>query len=79
MHLRYATFQLIPYHTCSHSFILVTQIVSGNDLASLEHDDSLEKGPGLSGDELTQEGQILNPPGGVRPVVVLGSEMSNHT
>ena len=54
--LCYAAFCLIPYHTHSHSFILVTHIVGSSDLASLELDDVLATGPGLHSDELTQEG-----------------------
>ena len=77
--LRYAAFRLIPYHARSRSFIPVTQVVGGDDLASLEHDDSSVRGAGYSGDELTREGQILNPPGGVMPVVVLASETSRRT
>jgi len=77
--LRYAAFRLIPYHARSRSFIPVTQVVGGDDLASLEHDDSSERGAGYGSDELTREGQFLNPPGGVRPVHALGSETSKTT
>ena len=77
--LRYAAFRLIPYHACSRSFIPVTQIVGSDDLASLEHDDSLKTGPGHSSDDLTWEGQFLNPPGGVRPGAALASETSSST
>ena len=76
MRLCYAAFRLIPYHARSHSFIPVTQVIGGDDLTSLEHNDSLERGAGYGSDELTQEGQFLNPPGGVRPVRALGSETS---
>jgi len=79
LRLCYAAFQLIPYHAHSHSFIPVTQVVGGDDLASLEHDDSLVRGAGYSSDELTWEGQNLNPPGDVMPVVVLASETSRWT
>jgi len=78
-HLCYATFQLILYHAHSCSFIPVTQVVGGNDLASLEHNNSSVRGVGYSSDELTQEGQNLNPPGGVMPVVALASETSRRT
>jgi len=77
--LCYAAFRLIPYHARSQSFIPVTQVVGGDDLASLKHDDSLERGAGYSSDELTQEGQFLNPPGGVRPAHALASETSRST
>ena len=79
LRLRYATFQLIPYHAHSHSFIPVTQVVGGDDLASLKHDNSSERGAGYGSDKLTREGQILNPLGGIRPVRVLGSETSETT
>jgi len=79
LRLCYATFQLIPYHARSRSFIPVTQVIGGDNLASLEHDDSSVRGAGYSGDELTQEGQNLNPPGGVMPVVALASETSRRT
>jgi len=67
--LCYAAFRLIPYHTRSRSFIPVTRILDRDDLASLEHDDTpTMSGAGVGSDALTQEGQILNPPGGVRTV-----------
>jgi hypothetical protein len=77
--LRYAAFYLIPYHACSRSFILVTHIMGSGDLTSLELDDALATGPGSRSDESTQEGQILNPLGGVRPVYALASKMSHVT
>ena len=77
--LHYAAFRLILYHACSRSFIPVTQVIGGDDLASLKHNNSSVRGAGYSGDELTREGQILNPPGGVMPVVVLASETSKRT
>ena len=39
--LCYATFRLIPYHTCLQSYIPVTHIVDDDDLASLELEDIL--------------------------------------
>ena len=77
--LHYAAFRLIPYHARSRSFIPVTHIVGSGDLASLELDDAPATGPGLRSDESTQEGQILNPPGGVRSVYMLASETSHMT
>ena len=77
--LRYAAFRLIPYHARSHSFIPVTHVVGSSDLASLELDDAPATGPGSRSDELTQEGQILNPLGGVRSVYALASETSHTT
>jgi len=79
LHLHYTTFRLIPYHACSRSFIPVTQVVGGDDLASLKHNDSSVREAGYSGDELTREGQILNPLGGVMPVVALALETSRWT
>jgi len=54
--LRYAAFRLIPYHTRSPSFITVTHIVDGDDLASHDDDDTSVGGAGLSNDESTREG-----------------------
>jgi len=42
--LRYAAFRLIPYYARSQSFIPVTHVVDGDDLASLEFDDTLARG-----------------------------------
>ena len=77
--LRYAAFRLIPYHARSRSFIPVTHVVGSGDLASLELDDAPATGPGSRSDESTQEGRILNPPGGVRSVYALASETSHAT
>ena len=77
--LCYAAFQLIPYHACSQSFIPVTHVVDGDDLASLEYDDTLARGADLCGDESTQEGRNLNPQGGVRMEYALTSETSPVT
>ena len=77
--LHYAAFQLIPYHARSRPFIPVTRVVGSSDLASLELDDAPATGLGLHSDKSTQEGQILNPPGGVRPGYALASEMSHVT
>ena len=76
LHLCYAAFRLIPYHACSPNFIPVTYVVGSNDLVSLEYNNSSVRGAGYNGDELTQEGQILNPLGGVRLALMLASEMS---
>jgi hypothetical protein len=51
---------------CSCTHILVTCIIDGDDLVSLANDNSPSGGVGDSSDELTLEGQILNPLGGVR-------------
>jgi len=77
--LRYAAFRLIPYYARSQSFIPVTHVVDGDDLASLEFDDTLARGADLRGDESTQEGRNLNPRGGVRMEYVLTSETSPMT
>jgi hypothetical protein len=77
--LCYVAFRLILYHACSRSFISVIHVMGSGDLASLELDDALATGLGLCSDELTQEGQNLNPLGGVRPVYALASEMSHVT
>jgi hypothetical protein len=77
--LCYAAFCLIPYHMRSRSFIPVTHIVGSGDLASLELNDAPATGLGSRSDKSTQEGRILNPPGGVRPVYVLASETSHVT
>jgi hypothetical protein len=77
--LRYAAFRLIPYHSRSQSHITVTRIVDGEDLASLEHDDTPStRGAGGISDALTREGQNLNPPGGVRPASATASETRNR-
>jgi hypothetical protein len=77
--LRYAAFRLIPYHARSRSLIPVTHVVGSGDLASLELDDAPATGLGSRSDESTQEGRILNPPGGVRSVYALASETSHMT
>jgi len=77
--LRYAAFRLIPYYAHSRSFIPVTHVVDGDDLTSLEFDDTLERGADPCSDESTQEGRNLNPRGGVRMVYALTSEMSHVT
>jgi hypothetical protein len=78
--LRYAAFRLIPYHARSHSFIPVTHVIDEDDLASLEYDPDLaEERTTISYDELTREGQNLNPPGGVRTAHALCSETNNAT
>jgi len=77
--LRYAAFRLIPYYARSQSFIPVTHVVDGDDLASLEFDDTLARGADLCSDELTQEGRNLNPQGGVRMEYALTSETSPVT
>ena len=77
--LCYAAFRLIPYYVRSQSFIPVTHVVDGNDLASLEFDDTLARGADPCGDELTQKGQNLNPWGGVRMAYALTLEMSHVT
>lgn len=42
-------------------------ILDGDDLTSLKYNDThTMSGVGVSSDALIQEGQILNPPGGVR-------------
>jgi hypothetical protein len=46
--LRYAAFRLLPYHARSPSFIPVTRVVEGDDLASLEYDDTPIGGAGVS-------------------------------
>jgi len=77
--LRYAAFRLIPYYARSQSFIPVTHIVDGDDLASLEFDDTLARGADPRSDESTQEGQNLNPWRGVRMEYALTSETSPVT
>jgi len=37
--LCYAAFRLLPYHTCSPSFIPVTHVVDRDDIASVIADD----------------------------------------
>jgi len=49
--LRYAAFRLLPYHARSPSFIPVTRVVEGDDLASLEYDDTLIEGAGVHNEE----------------------------
>jgi len=77
--LRYAAFRLIPYYARSRSFIPVTHVVDGDDLASLEFDDTLARGADPCGDESTQEGRNLNPWGGVRMAYALTLETSHVT
>ena len=77
--LRYAAFRLIPYYAHSQSFIPVTHVVDGDDLASLKSDDTLARGADPRGDESTQEGRNLNPWGGVRMEYALISETSPMT
>ena len=77
--LCYAAFRLIPYYARSQSFIPVTHVVDGDDLASLEFDDTLARGVDPCGDESTQEGRNLNPWGGVRMEYALTSETSPVT
>ena len=75
--LRYAAFRLIPYHTRSPSFIPVTHVVDAEVLASLEYDDTPIAGAVSFREEpVTQEGQLLNPPGDVTPGYVVSSETS---
>ena len=54
-------------------------IVDGDDLTSLEYDDTLARGADPHSDESTQEGQNLNPQGGVRMGYALASETSHVT
>jgi len=77
--LCYAAFRLIPYYACLRSFIPVTHVMDGDDLVSLEFNDTLARGADLRGDESTQEGRNLNPRGGVRIEYALTSEMSPVT
>ena len=78
LRLHYATFRLIPYFTHSQSFIPVTHVLSGDNLASLEHDKILtENGTDNGNDELTQGGQILNPSGGVKAACTAALELSS--
>jgi len=75
--LRYATFHLIPYHARSLSFITVTHVVDGDDLASHNDDDTSVGGAGLSNDESTREGRYFKTPGGVTMAYALSSETSH--
>jgi len=77
LRLCYTAFRLIPYHACSPSFITVTHIVDGNDLASHDDDDTSEGGAGLSNDESTWEGQYFKTLGGVTMAYVLSLETSH--
>ena len=77
--LRYAAFRLIPYHARSQSFIPVTHMVDGDNLASLEYDDTPARGADSRSDESTQWGRNLNPQGGVTMVYTLTSETSPMT
>jgi len=75
--LCYAAFRLIPYHTCSPSFIPVTHVVDAEALASLNYNDTPIVGAVSLREELvTREGQFLNPPGDVTLGYAVGSEMS---
>jgi len=77
--LHYAAFRLIPYYACSQSFIPVTHVMDGDDLASLEFDNTLARGAYPCGDESTQKGRNLNPWGGIRMAYALTLEMSHVT
>jgi len=77
--LCYAAFRLIPYHARSPSFITVTHIVDGDDLASHDDDDTSVGGAGLSNDESTREGRYFKTPGGVTMAYALSSETSHVT
>jgi len=75
--LCYAAFRLIPYHTCSLSFIPVTHVVDAEALASLNYNDTLIIGMVSLREELvTWEGQFLNPLGDVMLGYAVGSETS---
>jgi hypothetical protein len=76
-HLCYTAFHLILYHVCSQTFILATHVIGDGDLISLEYDNTPDGDTGEHNDKLTQEGQILNPLGGVRVVLALASESSS--
>jgi len=77
--LRYAAFHLIPYHARSPSFITVTHVVDGDDLASHDDDDTSVGGAGLSNDESTREGRYFKTLGGVTMAYALSSETSHVT
>jgi len=77
--LCYTTFCLIPYHVCSPSFITVTHIVDGDNLASHDDDNTSVGGVGLSNDESTREGQYFKTLGGVMMAYVLSLETSHMT
>jgi len=77
--LCYTAFRLIPYHACSPSFITVTHVVDGNELASHDDDDTSVGGAGLSNDESTREGQYFKTPGGVTIAYALSLETSHVT
>jgi len=79
LQLHYAAFCLIPYHACSPSFITVTHVVDGDDLASHDDDNTSVGGTGLSNDESTWEGQYFKTPGGVTMAYALSLEMSHVT
>jgi len=53
--------------------------MDGNDLASLKFDDTLARGADPCSDKSTQEGQNLNPQGGVRMAYALTLETSHVT
>jgi len=73
--LHYAAFQLIPYHSHSSSHFTVTQIVDSKSLTALKQDNTLQAGRANDYDDtLTQEGQNLNPQGGVRAAGHAASE-----
>jgi len=75
--LHYTAFRLLPYHLRSPSVITVTHLVTSEDLMSLERDDTPQSGRANDDNEdaLTQEGQILNPQGGVRPALHAALEL----
>ena len=73
--LHYTTFQLIPYYSHSSSRFTVTQILDSKSLAALKQDDTPSTGRANDYDDtLTQEGQNLNPQGGVRAAGHAASE-----
>ena len=53
--------------------------MDGDDLTSLEYNDTPARGVDLHSDESTQEGRNLHPQGGVRMVYVLTLETSPVT
>jgi len=77
--LRYAAFRLLPYHARSPSFIPVTHVVDGDDLASHDDDDTSSGGAGSFNDESTREGRYFKTPGGVTMAYALVSETSHVT
>jgi hypothetical protein len=71
--LCYATFCLIPYHTCSRTSIPVMCILDKDDLTAVVEEEA-EEAPNDDKDALTKDSQDFNPLGGVRSVHMLTSE-----